>query len=66
MFVVGRKPVLITVHASLIEENVMVTTHVSKSAAIRAHVNHPIIDSDGHTVEFEPAFLDYLLLPSTS
>jgi hypothetical protein len=36
------------------------TTHHSKSAAIRARVNHPIIDSDGHTVEFEPAFLDYL------
>lgn len=38
----------------------MATTHVSKSAAIRARVNHPIIDSDGHTVECEPAFLDYL------
>lgn len=38
----------------------MATTHGSKSAAIRARVNHPIIDSDGHTVEFEPAFLDYL------
>lgn len=38
----------------------MATTHHSKSAAIRARVNHPIIDSDGHTVEFEPAFLDYL------
>jgi predicted TIM-barrel fold metal-dependent hydrolase len=32
----------------------------SKSAAIRARLNHPVIDSDGHTVEFEPAFLDYL------
>ena len=38
----------------------MTTTHSSKSAAVRARVNHPIIDSDGHTVEFEPAFLDYL------
>lgn len=38
----------------------MATTHVSRSAAIRARVNHPIIDSDGHTLEFEPAFLDYL------
>lgn len=38
----------------------MATTYHSKSAAIRARVNHPIIDSDGHTVEFEPAFLDYL------
>jgi predicted TIM-barrel fold metal-dependent hydrolase len=32
----------------------------SKSAAIRARLNHPVIDSDGHTVEFEPAFRDYL------
>ena len=32
----------------------------SKSAAVRARLNHPVIDSDGHTVEFEPAFLDYL------
>jgi hypothetical protein len=29
-------------------------TH-SKSAAIRARLSHPIIDSDGHTAEFEPA-----------
>ena len=32
----------------------------SKSAAIRARLNHPIIDSDGHTAEFEPAFFDSL------
>ncbi|MBI3304007.1 MAG: amidohydrolase family protein [Deltaproteobacteria bacterium] len=38
----------------------MATTHTSKSAAVRARLNHPVIDSDGHTVEFEPAFLDYL------
>lgn len=38
----------------------MATTHHSKSAAIRARVNHPIIDSDGHTEDFEPAFWDYL------
>jgi predicted TIM-barrel fold metal-dependent hydrolase len=30
----------------------------SRSAEIRARLNHPIIDSDGHTVEFFPAFLD--------
>ncbi len=33
---------------------------ISKSAAIRARLNHPIIDSDGHTAEFEPALFDYL------
>src|ERR1700757_5144938 len=32
----------------------------SKSAAVRARLNHPIIDSDGHTAEFEPALFDYL------
>ena len=38
----------------------MATTQTSKSAAVRARLNHPVIDSDGHTVEFEPAVLDYL------
>jgi len=32
----------------------------SRSAAIRERLNHPIIDSDGHVAEFEPAFFDYL------
>ncbi len=32
----------------------------SRSAQIRAKLNHPIIDSDGHIAEFEPAFFDYL------
>jgi hypothetical protein len=32
----------------------------SSSAAIRARLNHPIIDSDGHQVEMNPVFLDYL------
>src|SRR5215469_7713386 len=32
----------------------------TRSAQIRARVNHPIIDSDGHMVEFEPALLDYI------
>lgn len=38
----------------------MTSTHASKSAAVRARLNHPVIDSDGHTVEFEPAFHDYV------
>jgi predicted TIM-barrel fold metal-dependent hydrolase len=38
----------------------MATTQASKSAATRARLNHPVIDSDGHTVEFEPAVMDYL------
>jgi predicted TIM-barrel fold metal-dependent hydrolase len=32
----------------------------SKSAKIRARLNHPIIDSDAHLAEFEPAFFDFL------
>lgn len=35
-------------------------THVSKSATIRSQLKHPVIDSDGHMIEFEPGFLDYL------
>jgi hypothetical protein len=38
----------------------MATAQASKSAAVRKRLSHPVIDSDGHTVEFEPAFLDYL------
>src|SRR5262249_40510370 len=32
----------------------------SQSAEIRARLKHPIIDSDGHVAEFEPAFFDFL------
>src|SRR5215831_3152551 len=32
----------------------------SKSAAVRARIAHPVIDSDGHTVEFEPAVMETL------
>ena len=32
----------------------------SRSAQVRAKVGHPIIDSDGHVVEFEPALLEYI------
>jgi hypothetical protein len=38
----------------------MASTHASKSAAIRARLGHPVIDSDEHTIEFFPAVLDYL------
>jgi predicted TIM-barrel fold metal-dependent hydrolase len=38
----------------------MATAHTTKSAAIRAKLPHPIIDSDGHTAEFEPALFDYM------
>src|SRR2546423_3963582 len=32
----------------------------SSSYEVRTRLNHPIIDSDGHTVEFLPAFIDVL------
>ncbi len=38
----------------------MALAHTSKSAAVRARLDHPVIDADGHTVEFEPALLDHL------
>ncbi len=38
----------------------MAMTQASKPATTRARLNHPVIDSDGHTVEFEPAVMDYL------
>jgi len=37
-----------------------VTMQLTKSQQIRARLNHPIIDSDGHTFEFPLVFLDYL------
>ncbi|MBF6560771.1 MAG: amidohydrolase family protein [Candidatus Binataceae bacterium] len=38
----------------------MATTHPSKSAAIRARLKHPIIDSDGHQMELPALFQDYI------
>lgn len=38
----------------------MATTHSSKSAEVRKRLSHPVIDSDGHTVEFEPGVMDCL------
>ena len=36
----------------------MASTNQSPSAAVRARVNHPIIDSDGHAVEFARALFE--------
>ncbi len=38
----------------------MESTKETLSAKIRAGLNHPIIDTDGHTVELQPVFFDYL------
>src|SRR5262245_44775938 len=38
----------------------MASSQLSKSAAVRKRLSHPVIDSDGHTVEFEPAVMERL------
>ncbi len=38
----------------------MVSKHLSKSAAVRARLTHPIIDSDGHQMEAGLILADYL------
>ena len=35
----------------------------TKSQQIRSQLDHPVIDSDGHMIEFEPALLDTLEAP---
>jgi predicted TIM-barrel fold metal-dependent hydrolase len=38
----------------------MSTNHAAETAKIHARLNHPVIDSDGHWIEFEPAAMEYL------
>ena len=38
----------------------MSTTMESKTAEIRARLGHPVIDSDGHSIEPIPVFMEYL------
>ena len=38
----------------------MASVAPSKSETIRARLDHPIVDSDGHASEFEPIMFDYL------
>ncbi len=38
----------------------MVATRSSRSAEIRARLQHPVIDADGHMLEFTPAMPEYL------
>jgi hypothetical protein len=54
---------LVPAHAKRAKVNPMATLQtdvLSSSAAIRARLNHPIVDSDRHQVEMAPVFLDYL------
>src|SRR5258705_4950521 len=41
-------------------EDMMAYSTDSKSAAVRAQLDHPVIDGDGHWLEPVPIFLDYL------
>ena len=38
----------------------MSAEHAAETAKIHARLNHPVIDSDGHWIEFEPAAVEYL------
>jgi len=38
----------------------MTTNSKSKSAGVRARLSHPVIDSDGHHVEYFPRLRDYI------
>ncbi len=38
----------------------MTKSGASRSEEIRSRLNHPVIDCDGHMIEFEPDVLDYL------
>ena len=38
----------------------MATNQASQATKIHARLTYPVIDSDGHWLEFEPAALDYL------
>jgi hypothetical protein len=40
--------------------DISTSIELSKSARVRARLKHPVIDSDGHTVEFQPALQDYI------
>jgi len=44
----------------------MTTPSISKSAQIRARLNHPIIDSDGHTLENPAVLAEYIKSESGS
>ena len=38
----------------------MLKKEATRSAKIRSSLNHPVIDADGHYLELEPVFLDYM------
>ncbi len=38
----------------------MSANHAAETAKIHARLSHPVIDSDGHWIEFEPAAVEYL------
>lgn len=55
--VILSNPVIVMPYAPYLSKNVPAN---SPSAAIRARLGHPVIDTDLHTVEFSPIFEDYI------
>ena len=43
-----------------LREDTMAFVQNSKSAAVRARLNHPVIDSDVHSLDYRPALIDHL------
>ena len=39
----------------------MSTHHVRAAAEVRDRIDHPVVDADGHTLEFRPALDEYLV-----
>src|SRR3989475_10538569 len=50
----------LSVHVSSLGRPLMAYIKDSKSAAVRAQLDHPVIDGDGHWLEPVPIFLDFL------
>ena len=37
-----------------------VSERATKSAKIRSQLKHPVVDADGHAIEYGPVFFDFL------
>src|SRR5438132_1263363 len=55
-----RGPTAIASSLAAQHQGVLAMADKSASATIHRRLNHPVIDADGHWIEFEPTLLDYL------
>jgi predicted TIM-barrel fold metal-dependent hydrolase len=46
--------------ATVLEAKQAKSRQATRSAQIRARLKHPVIDADGHTIEYAPAYFEYL------